>query len=130
LRFDSSRGADWETVLSSAAFVSRVVPDVLAADVADEGSLGVATTDSAANVEVRRRSVEVLADLERVYGWMPKPIGRIALGDGKLDSVETTIRDRARSSPLETTVEVGPGGEVVVPTLAEMLRATVAIPRV
>ena len=122
MRIVKSSGPDWETVLKSAAFDSRIVPDALGADIAVEGSLGASTTDSAATAEVRRRYAAVLADLERVSGWMPKPDGCIALYDGRLDHVETTIRDQIRIGPLETTIEVGPWGEVVVPTFAEILR--------
>jgi hypothetical protein len=122
LRFDSSRDADWETVLSSAGFVSGLVPDALLHDEVEQTSLDPATTHTVANFEVKRRFAAVMADLERVSGWLPKPVGRIALNDGKLDNVESTIRDQTRSGPLETAIEVGPSGKVVVPTLGEMLR--------
>ena len=121
LSSDSSNTADWETVLSSAGFVSRVVPDALLVGEGEKGSLDT-TTVSAAKRGLKRRFAAILADLEYVSGWLPQPVGHISLTDGKLDSVETTIRDQTRSCPLETTIEVGPWGDVVVPTLAEMLR--------
>jgi hypothetical protein len=102
---------DWETLLSSAAFVVHIVPDAIFGDSA------FADAD-----EVRRRFATALADLELVSGWLPTPVGRMAISDGRFDGVETTIRDQTRFGPLETVVEVGAWGEVVVPTLAEMLR--------
>lgn len=105
------RAADWERLLSSAASVSRVVPD--------------SVFDDALSPEpeaVRQRFARALADLERVAGWLPTPVGRLVIADGKLDGVHTTIGDQTRFGPLETMVEAGPWGEVVVPTLAEMLR--------
>lgn len=122
MRIDSSSGADWETVLSSAGFVSRVVPHALVGHEVEEVSIGPATTGEIADLDVKRRFASVMADLERVSGWLPKPVGRMAIYDGRLDNVETTIRDQIRSGPLETTIEFGPWGEVVVPTFAEMLR--------
>jgi hypothetical protein len=103
--------ADWETLLSSAAHVSRIVPDSIFADASGTEA-----------EEVRRRFAAALADLERVAGWLPTPVGRMSIADGRFDGIETTIRDRARSGPLETTVEAGQWGQVEVPTLAEVLR--------
>jgi len=103
--------ADWETLLFSASRVSRIVPDSIFPD-----------TNEPEPEEARRRFAAALADLERVAGWMPTPAGRLPVGDGRFDGVETTIRDRTRFGPLETTVEVGPWGEIEVPTLAEILR--------
>jgi hypothetical protein len=122
LRIDSSSGADWETVLSSASSVSRICPDAPVGHKVEEEGLGAATTGKFANLEVKRRFAAVMADLDCVSGWMPKPVGRIALYDGRPDNVETTIRDQTRSGPLKTAIEVGPWGEVTVPTFAEMLR--------
>jgi hypothetical protein len=103
--------ADWETLLTSASHVSRIVPGSIFADASD-----------AKAEEVRHRFAAALFDLERVAGWLPAPVGRMSIADGRFDGIETTIRERARSGPLETTVEVGPWGEVEVPTLAEVLR--------
>ncbi len=103
--------ADWEMLLSSAPRVARIVPGSIFAD-----------ASGAEAEEVRRRFAAALVDLERVAGWRPTPVGRMSITDGRFDVIETTIRDRARSGPLETTVEVGPWGDVEVPTIAEMLR--------
>ena len=103
--------AHWEMLLSSASRVSRIVP----------GSIFDDASGTEAE-EVRRHFAAALVDLEHVAGWLPTPVGRMLIADGRFDGIETTIRDRARFGPLETTVEVGPWGEVEVPTLAEMLR--------
>ncbi len=103
--------ADWEMLLSSASHVARIVPGSIFADASGTEA-----------EEVRRRFAAALVDLERVAGWRPAPVGRMSIADGRFDGIETTIRDRARSGPLETTVEAGPWGEVEVPTLAEVLR--------
>ena len=103
--------ADWEILLSSAAFTRRIVPDSIFGE-----------TERAEADEVGRRFSTALADLERVSGWLPTPVGRLSVADGRLDGIETTIRDQTRYGPLETTIEPGAWGDVAVPTLPEMLR--------
>ena len=56
--------ADWETLLSSAGRVSRIVPDSIFVD-AEAGA-----------EQVKRRFASALADLARIAGWLPVPVGR------------------------------------------------------
>jgi hypothetical protein len=68
--------------------------------------------------DLRDHFDEVIATLEAVAGWETARIRRPVLILGRLDGVETGIRQLRRTVPLETEVVDG----LRVPTLAEMAR--------
>ncbi len=65
---------------------------------------------------------QVLADLESVAGWRTARIQRPVQILGKLDGIETGVRQLIRDQPLETTRIERFGKTLVVPTQEEMLR--------
>jgi hypothetical protein len=123
-RDDAPTQSDWETVLSVAAFVRRIVPDAILADDPAASSADERLDDADEKVieDLNRRFATVMTDLERISGWKADGKGRIRRTYANFVGVETEIFDQARTAPLETTVETGPWGEIAVPTLAEMLR--------
>jgi hypothetical protein len=123
-RDDPPMQSDWETVLSAAAFVRRIVPDAILATVPATSSVDerLYDVDEKMIADLKRRYAIILTDLERVSGWKTAGKGRIGRIYANFQGVETGIFDLARAAPLETTLEKGPWGEIAVPTLTEMLR--------
>lgn len=68
--------------------------------------------------DLRSRFDEVLSELEGLASWQTARVRRPVLILGKLDGVETGIRQLMRTRPLETQVIEG----IRVPTPGEMLR--------
>lgn len=68
--------------------------------------------------DLRDRFDEILSMLEAVAGWQTARIRRPVLILGRLEGVETGIRQLIRTQPLETEILEG----LRVPTLAEMAR--------
>ena len=85
---------DWELVLSSAARLQRILPDV----------------------------DRVLAKLESVAGWKTARVTRPVQILGSLDGIETGVRQLIRDEPLETVVLEWHGARITVPTEREILR--------
>ena len=116
---------DWETVLSAAARLQRILPDaVLVGGTAAAIHAGHRLSRDADHVltDLRTRFEEVLAQLESVAGWRTARTRRPVLILGNLDGIETGVRQLIRDEPLETmTVDVR-GVSLAVPTEAEMLR--------
>lgn len=71
--------------------------------------------------DLRESFDKVLADLEALAGWKTSRAKRPVLILGKLEGVETGIRQLIRQRPLETETIQG----IRVPTLPEMLRVKV-----
>jgi hypothetical protein len=109
---------DWEKVLTSAARLQQILPDaVLVGGTAS--ALFFADADHVLP-DLANRFDRVLADLESVAGWRTARVQRPVLG--KLDGIETGVRQLIRSQPLETTRIERYGKTLVVPTQEEMLR--------
>lgn len=120
---DSPSGLD--AVLRAAARLQRLVPDaVLVGGSAAALHAGhrVSFDDGHVVTSLKERFDEVLTALEATDGWVTARVKRPVLILGRLDGVETGIRNLVRRRPLE--VEEREVGEerIRVPTLAEILR--------
>jgi hypothetical protein len=89
---------DWEEVLSSAARLQQILPDL------------------------ESRFDSVLEQLESVAGWQTARVKRPVMILGSLDGIETGVRQLIRSAPLETTQLEFNDVCITVPTEAEILR--------
>lgn len=117
--------ADWESVLSAAAHVQRIVPDAILVGgtaAAPHADHRYSADDDHVVRELRQRFDRVLADLETVAGWTTNRLNRPVQILGSLDGIDTGIRNLRRKEPLETTVVESPAGPIVMATLPEMLR--------
>jgi hypothetical protein len=72
--------------------------------------------------DLRDRFDAVLEHLEQADGWTTARVNRPVLILGRLDGVETGIRQLIRRRPLEVEEMATPAGAIRVPTLEEMLR--------
>ncbi len=100
---------DWEKVLTSAARLQQILPDAV-------------LVGGTASALYAGRFDRVLADLESVAGWRTARVQRPVQILGRLDGIETGVRQLIRHQPLETTRIEGFGQTLVVPTQEEMLR--------
>jgi hypothetical protein len=116
---------DWDAVLSAAARLQRIIPDaVLVGGTASALYAGHRFSRDADHVlaDLRGHFEEVLAQLESVAGWKTARLKRPVLILGKLDGIETGIRQLIRVQPLETAIIPFGGGTITLPTEAEILR--------
>lgn len=116
---------EWEQLLSAAAHLQEILPEATLV-----GGTAVAIfaqhrlSRDADHVlpNLRHRFDDVLAQLEAVAGWRTARVKRPVLILGRLDGIETGVRQMIRDQPLETQ-EVSVGGvRLVVPTEEELLR--------
>ena len=114
-----------EAVFEAAARLQELVPDaVLVGGTAAAHHAGhrVSLDDDHVVADLRRRFDEVLTDLEATHGWITARIQRPVLILGRLDGVETGVRNLIRQRPLEVEqVRIGRRA-LRVPTLAEIFR--------
>ena len=97
---------DWEKVLTSAAHLQRILPEaVLVGGTAAALYAGHPFSADADHVlpDLAQRFDRVLADLECVAGWKTARVQRPVQILGKLDGIETGVRQLIRDEPLETT---------------------------
>jgi hypothetical protein len=116
---------EWERLLSAAARLQRLLPDaVLVGGTAAALYARHRISHDADHVlaDLRDRFDAVLAQLESVAGWTTARVQRPVLILGSLDGIESGIRQLIRARPLETTRVACGGGELTVPTPAEILR--------
>lgn len=112
---------DWERLLSAERHLQSLVP----------GAVLVGGTAVALHAEHRRsqdgdhvladlreRFDEILQSLEAAAGWSTQRVQRPVLILGRLDGIQTGIRQLRRTRPLETETVAG----LCVPTPAEMAR--------
>lgn len=114
-----------EDVFVAAARLQELVPDaVLVGGSAAVHHAGhrISLDDGHVLQNLRDRFDDVLADLEATEGWITARVQRPVLILGRLDGVETGIRNLIRRRPLE--VEEAAVGErsLRVPTLSEIAR--------
>jgi Nucleotidyl transferase AbiEii toxin, Type IV TA system len=120
---------DWDRVLSAAAHLQRILPDAVLVG----GSATAIYAQHRMSVDadhvltdLRERFDRVLAELESVAGWKTARVQRPVQILGKLDGIETGIRQLIREVPLEIQlqhVEVeGTKLEIALPSPQEMLR--------
>ena len=116
---------DIQAVLQAAARLQELVPDaVLVGGTAAAHHAGhrVSLDDDHVVADLQARFDEVLAALEEAEGWVTARIKRPVLILGRLDGVETGVRNLVRRRPLEVE-EVHVGGRALrVPTLPEITR--------
>ena len=121
----NKRLPDWDALLSSAARLQEIVPNtVLVGGTAAAIHAGhrVSIDHDHVHNDLRTHFAEVLADLESVAGWKTARMARPVMILGKLDGIETGIRQQIRKTPLETeTLQVG-AAHLRIPTAAETLR--------
>ena len=117
--------AEMQAVFEAAARLQELVPDaVLVGGTAPAHHAGhrVSLDDDHVVADLRRRFDEILADLEATQGWITARVQRPVLILGRLDGVETGVRNLIRRRPLEVEqVQVGRRA-LRVPTLAEICR--------
>ena len=117
--------AEMQAVFEAAARLQELVPDaVLVGGTAAAHHAGhrVSLDDDHFVADLRRRFDEILADLEATQGWITARVQRPVLILGRLDGVETGVRNLIRRRPLEVEqVQVGRRA-LRVPTLAEICR--------
>ncbi|MBI3204733.1 MAG: hypothetical protein HYZ29_24575 [Myxococcales bacterium] len=112
---------DWERLLAAERHVQKLLPGaVLVGETAAALHVGHRVSNDGDHVleDLRDHFDEVLLKLEAVAGWQTARIRRPVLILGRLEGVETGIRQLRRTQPLETEVLAG----LRVPTLAEMAR--------
>jgi len=120
---------DWDAVLSAAAHLQAIFPDAVLVG----GSAAAVHARHRMSVDadhvltdLRTRFDQVLEALEAVAGWKTARIQRPVQILGKLDGIETGIRQLIRTTPLETEQRhIGSGAaglDITLPTLAEILR--------
>lgn len=120
-----SDGPEWQAVLAAAARLQELVPDaVLVGGTAAAYHAGhrVSFDDDHVVADLRSRFDEVLAALEDTDGWVTARVKRPVMLLGKLEGVETGIRNLMRTRPLEVEEMTTSAGKVRVPTLAEITR--------
>lgn len=115
----------WRAVQRAAARLQQIVPDAVlvgGAAAAEFARHRVSLVDDHVVEGLRERFDAVLSDLEETDGWVTARVKRPVLILGRLDGIETGIRNLIRRRPLEVEIHPTPFGPVRVPTLAEMLR--------
>ena len=114
-----------QAVFEAAARLQELVPDaVLVGGTAAAHHAGhrVSLDDDHVVADLRSRFEEILSDLEATQGWITARVQRPVLILGRLDGVETGVRNLIRRRPLEVEqVRVGERA-LRVPTLAEIFR--------
>ncbi|MBI4625930.1 MAG: hypothetical protein HY736_22255 [Verrucomicrobia bacterium] len=121
----AKRLPEWDRVLSAAAHLQRIFPDaVLVGGTAAALAAHHRVSADADHVliDLRRRFDRVLAQLESVAGWRTARVQRPVQILGRLDGIETGVRQLIRDAPLETQKTAYRGLSITVPTDAEMLR--------
>ena len=116
---------EMQAVFEAAARLQELVPDaVLVGGTAAAHHAGhrVSLADDHVVADLRRRFDEILVDLEATQGWITARVQRPVLILGRLDGVETWVRNLIRRRPLEVEqLQVGRRA-LRVPTLAEICR--------
>lgn len=121
-----SRGApQWSDVLAAAARLQELVPDAVLVGVmaaAQRAGHRVSWDDDHVVVDLAARFDDVLKALEDTEGWVTARVKRPVLILGRLEGVETGVRNLIRRRPLEVEVVEVEGHSLRVPTLEEIAR--------
>jgi hypothetical protein len=117
---------DWEELLSSASRLQKIFPAaVLVGGTAAALHVHHRASFDADHVvaDLRERFEAVLGELESVAGWETARVKSPVLILGKLDGIDTGIRQLIRKEPLETEkMRTASGETITVPTMEEILR--------
>ena len=119
------RSRDLRPVLEAAARLQELVPDaVLVGGTAAAFHAGhrESLDDDHVVTDLRERFDDVLSVLEATDGWVTARIQRPVLILGRLDEIETGIRNLVRRRPLEVEEAIVGERRLRVPTLPEILR--------
>jgi hypothetical protein len=115
----------WHAVLAAATRLQELVPDAVLVGgtaAAHHARHRVSFDDDHVVVDLKARFDEVLAALEATDGWVTARVKRPVLILGRLEGVETGVRNLIRLRPLEVE-EVRMGDRTLrVPTLSEIAR--------
>ena len=114
-----------DAVFAAAARLQELVPDaVLVGGSAAAYHAGhrVSLDDDHVVADLRARFNDILAALEDTDGWVTARVQRPVLILGRLDGVETGIRNLIRRVPLEVELAAVGERELRVPTLPEIAR--------
>jgi hypothetical protein len=114
-----------DAVLAAAARLQALIPDAVlvgGAAAALRAGHRVSLDDGHVVTDLRGRFDAVLAALEETAGWVTARVQRPVLILGRLDGVETGIRNLIRSRPLEIEIVSVGGRKLRVPTLEEIAR--------
>lgn len=115
----------WDDVLSAAARLQGLLTEaVLVGGTASAIFATHRTSYDADHVlpNLKAEFDDILETLESVAGWKTARIKRPVLILGKLDGIETGVRQLIRAAPLETQTVFVRGQKITVPTEAEILR--------
>jgi hypothetical protein len=119
------REAGIQAVLEAAARLQELVPDAVLVGgtaAAHHAAHRVSHDDDHVVANLRDRFDDILSALEETEGWVTARVKRPILILGRLDGVETGVRNLVRRRPLEVE-EVAIGRRRLrVPTLAEITR--------
>lgn len=121
----SGQESPWEDVLAAAARLQQLVPEatlVGGTGAAAHAGHRVSFDDDHVLRDLRERFDEVLGHVEQAEGWVTARVNRPVLILGRLDGVETGIRQLVRRRPLEVELLETPAGPIRIPTLEEMFR--------
>ncbi|MGH8924193.1 MAG: hypothetical protein ACRDWA_06100 [Acidimicrobiia bacterium] len=116
---------NWEAVLAAAARLQDLVPDAVlvgGSAAALHAEHRVSFDDDHVISDLRSRFDQVLEALEASSGWVTARIRRPVLILGRLDGVETGVRNLIRRIPLEVESHQVGEHEIRVPTLEEITR--------
>lgn len=117
--------SEWDDVLRAAARLQRIVPDAILVGGTAAATFAkhrVSLDDDHVVAELHARFDAVLGDLEDTEGWVTARVKRPVLILGRLDGIETGIRNLIRRVPLEVEILHTAHGPIRVPTLTEMTR--------
>ena len=115
----------WEELLSSAARLQKIIPEaVLVGGTAAALYAHHRVSFDADHVvpNLREHFNEVLSELESISDWETGRIKTPVLILGKLDGIDTGVRQLIRKTPLETEIMQLQDIQIVVPTMEEILR--------
>lgn len=115
----------WDDVWQAAARLQELIPDAVLVGgtaAAHHAHHRISLDDDHVVADLASRFDDVLTALEDTDGWVTARVKRPVMILGRLDGVETGIRNLIRRRPLEVEeVEVG-GRSVRVPTVQEITR--------
>ena len=116
----------WEDLLSSASRLQKILPAaVLVGGTAAAMHARHRISFDADHVipDLRERFDSILEELESIAGWETARITKPVLILGRLDNIDTGIRQLIRQEPLETEImRTEKGQTITVPTMEEILR--------
>ena len=121
----ATKKTNFQAVLEAAARLQELVPDavlVRGTAAAYHARHRISLDDDHVVVDLRSRFDAVLSALEDTAGWVTARVERPVMILGRLDGIETGVRNLVRRRPLEVeTIRVGER-TLKVPTLAEITR--------